>query len=160
MPKRYTVEMSVTKFWERVDKSGDCWIWTGTKCSAGYGSMRFKDRVHGAHRLSWLFTFGVWPTYLMHSCDVRNCVNPAHLSEGDHAKNMADRNAKGRAARQFGTSNGRSKLTEDDVHTIRAMYDGGTMPTEIAKGYSVATFTVAKVCKRRSWTRITERGQP
>lgn len=42
-------------------------------------------------------TFGEWPTYLMHSCDNPLCVNPDHLSEGDHALNMADMAVKGRA---------------------------------------------------------------
>jgi hypothetical protein len=29
-------------FWEEVDKSGECWLWTGATTSAGYGDLRIN----------------------------------------------------------------------------------------------------------------------
>ncbi|MGH8609667.1 MAG: HNH endonuclease [Gammaproteobacteria bacterium] len=39
-----------------------------------------------------MLTYGVTPGGLLvtHKCDVRNCVNPAHLEVGTHKKNAQD----------------------------------------------------------------------
>lgn len=77
------------RFWEKVDKSGDCWIWTGAKMSVktGYGSFRFSlDGAPGkpvsAHRVSYYFATGVFGEnhgYVDHLCRNTSCVNPNHL---------------------------------------------------------------------------------
>lgn len=33
----------------------------------------------------------------MHSCDVRNCINPDHLTIGSHNQNMRDAKLRGRS---------------------------------------------------------------
>lgn len=56
------------------------------------------------HRLVWERAYGhPVPASLivMHTCDVRNCVNLDHLVLGTHAANMADAHRKGRS-RPFG----------------------------------------------------------
>jgi hypothetical protein len=50
-----------------------------------------------AHRAAFAMAHGYIPTpSCLHSCDNPPCVNVAHLREGTHADNMADRKAKGR----------------------------------------------------------------
>lgn len=86
---------SAERFWARVDKSGDCWIWTGTAAGAGYGHFYVgggrKNRIRTyAHRWSYEQTKGPIPAGLEidHRCRVRRCVNPDHLEPATHAENQ------------------------------------------------------------------------
>lgn len=35
------------RFWAKVDRTGDCWVWTGALAS-GYGRFKVAGRVYGA----------------------------------------------------------------------------------------------------------------
>jgi hypothetical protein len=87
----------------------------------------------------------------LHRCDVRNCVEISHLFEGDHAANMADRNAKGRQARQKGESHGSAKLTESQVRRIRA---ARATIFELAKRFGISFSMVARIRRREGWRHI------
>lgn len=69
------------RFWAKVDRSGDCWIWTGALQSKGYGSFRLNGRTRLAHRLAYESGHGPIAPGLQvdHLCRVRRCVNPGHL---------------------------------------------------------------------------------
>jgi len=76
-----------------------CQIWGGAILASGYGQIKRRQKAWLAHRLSWALATGSdIPDGLcvMHSCDVRACVNPAHLSVGTHADNTRDMMNKGR----------------------------------------------------------------
>ena len=70
------------RFWRRVDKSGDCWLWTGYISKNGYGIWpNEKTASPRAHRIAYEFVIGPIPAGLTldHLCRVRHCVNPRHL---------------------------------------------------------------------------------
>jgi hypothetical protein len=99
------------RFWEKVIKTGECWLWTGARHrkhwdSVGYGVMGINKKNVFAHRLSYELHHGTIPTGMLvrHTCDNSLCVNPDHLILGTDADNAQDKVDRGRAsgARQLG----------------------------------------------------------
>lgn len=103
------------------EPNSGCWLWTGSISKKhGYGQLSGKGDVpHRAHVLSYKLFRGPVPKGLdvMHSCDVRCCVNPEHLSLGTRLDNMRDALAKGRVAR--GAKLPRTRLTDAEIEIIR-----------------------------------------
>ena len=84
-------------FWDNVDKSGFCWIWTGTKDQNGYGQVRIyiKRRVFyiPATHVGLYLTKGILidrhpsnDIEACHLCDNPPCVQ--HIEARDHESNM------------------------------------------------------------------------
>lgn len=132
---------------------------------AGYGTFVFCGDRAGAHRVAWFLHHGVWPTLqILHRCDVRNCVNPAHLFEGTHQDNMDDMADKGRAGpagcgetrvKTLSKFSGRSKLTPDQVREIRATFvPGKDTFTEFGRRYGVTYRTISLVVERKIWKEV------
>ncbi len=78
------------RFWPKVNKTDNCWIWIAYKDKRGYG--RFSKR-HGrvvlAHKFSYELIHGkvLEGLELDHKCRVRCCANPQHLEPVTHAEN-------------------------------------------------------------------------
>lgn len=60
----------IGRFWSKVDKSGDCWIWTGSITPDGYGEFRINGRTVRAHVFAYELQFGPIPDGLVpdHTC--------------------------------------------------------------------------------------------
>lgn len=70
------------RFWDKVEFTGFCWLWTAHINSGGYGTFRGRDRrMVKAHRFAYETLLGPIPNgqHLDHLCRVRRCVNPDHL---------------------------------------------------------------------------------
>ena len=70
------------RFWSKVDKSGDCWLWTGSVKPSGYAQFSVRGRNVYVHRFSYALISGSIPEGQeidhRHSCP-KHCVNPDHL---------------------------------------------------------------------------------
>ncbi len=104
------------------EPNSGCWLWIGSISYLGYGLILYRGRTRSAHRVSYFLYKGPINSNLevQHSCDMRCCVNPDHLSLGDHAKNMRDSSIRKRYKNvKIGMENLASKLTDSDVLAIR-----------------------------------------
>ena len=132
------------KFWSKVDKSGECWVWTGTLTPKGYGQLWWKKNWR-AHRFVWLLTYNyLFPELnVCHRCDNRACVNPAHLFLGTHKDNRVDCVLKDRHYH---------KLTKRHVRLLRKMHDTGKYgKRELARIFGVAYGTAWQILDNRIW---------
>lgn len=75
-------------FWARVDKSAECWIWTGATSSKGYGQVRRNGRLHYAHRYALAMTgVDIGEQQVDHACHTPSCVRPQHLRLATNKQN-------------------------------------------------------------------------
>src|SRR4030043_361681 len=86
------------RFWNKVNKTDDCWIWTAYCNKKEYGCFKFQDKSELAHRVSWIIHNGPIPNglHVLHKCDNPPCVRPDHLFLGTDKDNANDRISKGR----------------------------------------------------------------
>src|SRR5215475_8422443 len=92
-------------FWAQVSKDpSGCWLWQGRQNATGYGRVDWYGHDVFAHRLAYELTYGPVPKDIcvLHTCDVRHCVNPEHLWLGTRADNAADCDRKDRRRPQKG----------------------------------------------------------
>lgn len=155
--------MTPDEFWTWVDMSGGpdaCWEWQAGRRSLGYGRAYIDGRRIGAHRYALEVALGRRldrHTFACHRCDNPPCCNPAHLFPGTNAENLADMYAKGRNRPTCGEDQVRSKLTEQAVREIRAMYKGawkGPRQWQIAEQYGITQTLVSQVIHRKIWKHV------
>lgn len=71
---------ATARFWSKVDKSGECWIWTAGLDSHGYGQFYFDGKPSKAHRAAFPASGLALPSSILdHTCHNRVCVRPSHL---------------------------------------------------------------------------------
>lgn len=104
------------RFWSQVDKSGDCWIWTGRRNPKGYGRTNIGNRQFLVHRLAWVLMNGPIPAgkLVLHKppCFNRACVR--HLYLGDQLQNVKDCKEAGRE-RHKGPARSKQWVARGDV---------------------------------------------
>jgi len=154
-------------FWARIDKNAanGCWEWTGA-ISNGCGLLCVRDkseptkdgrgrgRTIVAHRLAYRLLKGKWPSkWLLHECNNGRCVRvgKGHLWEGDHADSIEQRVEQGRTARMFGEDNGRSKLTEEQVATIRRRAEKGEKVAVLVAAYGISDRQMRDIIGGKYW---------
>lgn len=152
----------VERFWRQVEKTDTCWWWNGReKSKAGYGQIGLGGRggrQQLVHRFSYELHNGPITDgrLVMHSCDNPRCVNPAHLSLGNHSENAIDAVQKGRwpgvPPLHCGEDQHSSKLTVEDVIFIRENLD---IPSkELAARFGTNITSIQKVRSRKTWKHV------
>lgn len=172
------IKAFAVRFWEHVQKSEECWIWTGSISAYGYGLTCRNSKTERAHRMAYELTYGQIPegTLVLHKCDNRACVRPDHLFLGTQSDNIKDMDNKGRRpkphpnsgkhgnhcwAKRFpekvlrGESNPRAVLCANDVRVVREMLARGESKTRIAKTFGVTRGAIGSIYYGRTWAHIT-----
>lgn len=154
--------MPKVEFDSYVEKTPTCWLWVGPLNGHGYGRFsqgRAKGRTR-AHRFSFERVHGPIPPgmCILHKCDVRNCVNPEHLTLGTQLENIADMLAKGRGAPPppptYGEANYKTKLAAKDVTEIRRLYAAGWTQAAIGARYGMPQNSISNITLRRTWAHV------
>lgn len=79
----------IARFWSRVQKTPNCWNWTGA-LNRGYGSFLFFRKRYSAHRFAFEQIIGKVRNGLIldHLCRNRKCVRPDHLEPVTNLENL------------------------------------------------------------------------
>jgi hypothetical protein len=100
---RFVAGDTADRFWSQVERTSDCWLWTGHVNRDGYGQFKITDRpghyrTVRAHRWAWEATHGPVPAGLTldHLCGRPACVRPDHLDPCTAAENLRRRHARRR----------------------------------------------------------------
>lgn len=148
-----TAAQRIAKYVEQ-DPNGGCWLWSGAN-RFGYGRASYGGVNYQAHRLSYQTFVGEIPNglHVLHKCDVRACVNPAHLFLGTNADNISDKVQKRRHI--FGERQHSAKLSENDVRDIRrrALREPAL---QIAADYGVGGRAIRNIRARRTWKHVAD----
>jgi HNH endonuclease len=116
--------------WARFDSkfihSNGCWLWTAGKDPDGYGVFWLNGRTVRAHRVAYTNTVGPIPEGLTldHSCRVRHCVNPAHLSPATFEEN---------SSRQVGWQLAKTHCPQGHEYTDDNTYRYGKRPMRLCR---------------------------
>lgn len=77
------------RFWSKVNKTDECWVWTAGLFSNGYGQFWDGNKIRGAHRYAYELAYGSLDGGLVidHLCRNIRCVRPDHLEQVTSAVN-------------------------------------------------------------------------
>lgn len=145
----------VERFFEKVEirPIPQCWPWVAWVNNMGYGQMSIPsrdiqrgDRTVLAHRISWILQ-NEQPIPegldILHLCDNKRCVNPAHLKPGTASEN----------ARMIDPARLRSqsKITEVIACQIRGLIVQGEKQRVIAERYGITQSEVSRINTHDTW---------
>lgn len=117
-----------------------CHEWQAGQARGGYGKFTVWPKTTTAHRVAYELFVAPIPKgkSVLHRCDNRLCVNPAHLFVGDAVDNVKDMDEKQRR----GT---KSQLTYADVEQIKQMIADRFSQQAIAEKFNVHQGTISRI---------------
>lgn len=171
------------RFWEKVQKTDGCWLWTGNRHPKGYGYISEGGRAGSdlrAHRVAWELTYGPIPAglWVRHKCDTPPCVRPDHLELGTAAENSRDMVERGRSCHAPNpperTARGErhssvthperiprgerhtfAKFTDAQVLSLRQRWRaGGVMQKDLAAEFGVTKSVMSELLAGKTWKHL------
>ena len=149
---KQTDEYIRQRFWEKViiAKPEDCWLWQGARrqqYGQEYGRFLYQAKIHLAHRISYLFTYGPFldDDCVLHKCDTPPCVNPTHLFLGTRNDNNIDKAKKGRARKVL------TPQQAKEIFTLKGKYS----LSKTAAMFNVHFMTISDIWHGRIWSWVT-----
>lgn len=136
-------KLTITDFLARIVKNDSgCHIYSGPIAPNGYGTFGGRKLAHWVSYEHFVAPIpkGKW---VLHRCDVRDCVNPAHLFLGNATLNMQDALNKGRCKS--------AKLTEEQVREIKR---DARRAECIAAIYDVSPGSIRKIRNGLTWGHV------
>src|ERR1700723_862215 len=150
----------VANFLDKIDRTGNCWIWTASVHTAGYGSFAFRGKRWKSHRISYTLFVGEIPEemHVLHRCDNKLCCNPFHLFLGTHLDNMRDAAAK--LILPHGSAHCHAKLNESQVAEIRRRYIKGARwrrgnKLALQQEFGIGPTAIVAIVGHKSWKHVT-----
>ena len=146
-------EEAFDRFMRYVNKTKDCWLWTGAlDREGGYGQFGLAGKTEYTHRLIWLHCYGTIDDGLVvrHQCRNRNCCNPDHLELGTQAQNSHDKIRDGTTNR--GEKHGMAKLTANQVLQIRAR--AMEFPSILVQEFGISRSSITDIINRITWKHV------
>lgn len=143
----------VENFWNKVQKTDGCWLWNGSLSPKGYGVHWVGKGHKRAHRYSFELATGIDPgtRVIMHKCDNRRCVNPAHLQLGTQTENVADMDRKRRRNAPRGEGHGQARITAAQARAIRT---DPRSACAIAADYPIGKSGIEAIKAGRTWRHV------
>ena len=140
------------RFWDKVEKTRACWLWTASCLVSGYGRIKIKGKWVRAHRVAWELVRGTIPDglWVLHHCDNPSCVRPDHLFLGTAKDNSQDCWKKKRALFQRRNPTPR-KLRVGQVHRIRLLIQQGHPHVKIAARFGVSSGTISNIRTEKTY---------
>src|SRR5580765_4642365 len=131
---------ALVKFSVRVDESicehGEsctqcCWLWQYGTDGEGYAKVWMDGKFYVGTRLLWYSRHSeTWPEGLiLHTCDVKRCMNHHHHYSGDKSRNALDALERGKQIQQ-GETHAMAKLSQAEVDKLRELRKTGMYTIE------------------------------
>ncbi len=151
-----TAEETAASFWNLADRSGGpdaCWPVVGLRPMwNGYYTTRYwSHKKETCHRIAFEIANGRIDESngrmtVLHKCDNRACVNPAHLSVGTYSDNTKDMFAKERDV--WSTTKEWRYLTDEEADQIRDEYATRKFTqVQLAAKHNVAPQTISGITR-------------
>lgn len=174
LPAPFARHTSRARFWKSIARCAHapdcalcCWPWQGARNALGYGRTRYvltfglvRIEEMYAHRIVWMVEHGCVlpePYEVCHTCDLRACCNPAHLTAALHRLNqrmmaLKLRQRREQAVAQRAARLTRTRVTEDEKEQIWFLWRvAGLSQDAIALQIGVSQSAVSRVLTQTAW---------
>lgn len=141
-------ETAIARFRKKCQPFAGHLIWNGPIGGNGYPVLKLGGRYTAqvyAHRISYVLNQGDIPEgmFVLHRCDIPQCMHPDHLFLGTPKDNSEDMTRKGRHACHQGTRT--QKLNAIDVERIKDLRAAGCTQREIGDWLGVTNSMVSMI---------------